>query len=334
MGWYLSGTQLGPAFGPFIGGLIVTYASWKAIFWLQTALAGAAVLGIFFVVPETAHHVKMKDLEALPWPSRLAAIMRTMNPMRVLGLLRYWNQLLVACASSALLWNMYSLLTPIRYVLNPRFHLETPLLSGLFYLAPGTGYLLGTLAGGRWADHTVAVWIRRRNGARVPEDRLRSALPAMGVVVPATILVYGWAVDRAVGGIPVPVVALFVQGVAQLVSFASLNTYCLDVMPGQGAEVVAANFFMRYLAACLGTAVVLPAVEGVGLGWFSTISALFLVASTLGVMATVRWGEAWRKTTDAKSSPGGGVEKPSSEPDAENSAQGGGLRSDVERGQG
>jgi hypothetical protein len=98
----------------------------------------------------------------------------------------------------------------------------------------------------------------------------------------------------------VPVIALFVQGIAQLFSFPSLNTYCLDVMPGQGAEVVAANYFVRYLAGCMATGVVLPAIEGVGVGWFSTISALFLAASTLGVMAAIRWGESWRKATDAK----------------------------------
>lgn len=28
LGWFLSGTLIGPAFGPFIGGIIVTYASW------------------------------------------------------------------------------------------------------------------------------------------------------------------------------------------------------------------------------------------------------------------------------------------------------------------
>ncbi|KAK2593302.1 hypothetical protein QQS21_008984 [Conoideocrella luteorostrata] len=300
IGWFMSGTLIGPALGPFIGGIIVTYSSWRSIFWLQTALAGTGVLGVFFLVPETAHHKKIDDLNGLSGKDKAKAIMHMINPIRVLRLFRYWNQVLVACGSSALVWNMYSLLTPIRYVLNPRFHLESPLLSGLFYLAPGTGYLVGTFMGGRWADHTVQVWIKKRNGVRIPEDRLRSSVPFMGLVMPACILVYGWTVDQAVGGIPVPVIALFIQGVGQLFSFPSLNTYCLDVMPGQGAEVVAANYFVRYLAGCLGTAVVLPAVEGVGVGWFSTISALFLGASTIGVMAAIRWGESWRKGIDAK----------------------------------
>ncbi|KAM4066093.1 major facilitator superfamily protein [Hirsutella rhossiliensis] len=295
IGWFLSGTLIGPAFGPFLGGIMVTYTSWTSIFWLQTALAGTAAVGVFLLVPETIHRKRIAELAGQTRRQKAAAVLAMVNPARPLRLFRHWNQVLVACGSSALVWNMYSLLTPIRYVLNPRFRLQTPLLSGLFYLAPGSGYLLGTFVGGRWADRTVRAWVRRRGGVRVAEDRLRSAVPFMGVVMPASILVYGWAVDRRVGGIAVPALALFVQGVGQLFSFPSLNTYCLDVIPGHGAEVTAANYFVRYLAGCLGTAVVLPAVEGVGVGWFETISAGLLVASTAGVVATIRWGEGWRQ---------------------------------------
>lgn len=110
--------------------------------------------------------------------------------MRVLRLFQYPNIALVAGSSASLTWNMYSLLTPIRYVLNPRFNLETPLLSGLFYLAPGFGYVFGTFFGGHWADYTVKRWIKKR-GTRVPEDRLRSTLPFMGAIIPGSMLVYG-----------------------------------------------------------------------------------------------------------------------------------------------
>jgi hypothetical protein len=196
---------------------------------------------------------------------------------------------------------MYSLLTPIRYVLNPRFHLTSPIQSGLFYIAPGCGYLLGTFGGGRFADHIVKKWIRKK-GRRVPEDRLRSCVLAMGAVIPGCMLIYGWSVDRAVGGIPVPVLAMFVQGIAQLFCFPSLNTYCLDVMQAKGksAEVVAGNYQIRYVFAAAGSAVCLPAIEAVGVGWFSTISAGFLVVSAATVWAVTIWGEGWRKKVDSR----------------------------------
>lgn len=300
LGWFMSGTLIGPAVGPCIGGILVTYTSWRSIFWLQTALAGTGALGVFFLVPETIHRKAIDDLQDRSRKEKVIAILHMTNPIRVMRLFRYWNQVLVAFASSALVWNMYSLLTPIPYVLNPRFHLESPLVSGLFYLAPGSGYLLGTFFGGRWADRTVKLWIKKRNGVRIPEDRLRSAVPFMAILMPSCILVYGWAVDRAVGGIPVPVIMLFLQGVGQLFCFPSLNTYCLDVMPGRGAEVTAANYFVRYLAGCVATAVVLPAVENIGVGWFETISTGLVILSTIGVLATIRWGKEWRENIDAK----------------------------------
>lgn len=143
--------------------------------------------------------------------------------------------------------NMYSLLTPIRYVLNPRFGLTTPLQSGLFYIAPGAGYLIGTFFGGRWSDHYVKKYIKIRGGERIAEDRLKSCLPAMGFVIPACMIIYGWSIEKEVGGIPLPVIAMVLQGVAQLFTFPSLNTYCLDVMQSRSSEVVGLNYFVRYL---------------------------------------------------------------------------------------
>lgn len=216
------------------------------------------------------------------------------NPWRVLKLYRYPNLIFTGLCSSALVWNMYSLLTPIRYVLNPRFNLTTPMQSGLFYLAPGCGYILGTFFGGRYADHIVKNFIVKRNGTRIAEDRLRSAVPFVGLIIPACMLIYGWSVEKAVGGIPLPVICMFIQGVAQLFCFPSLNTYCLDVMQSKSAESIAGNYVFRYMFAAAGTAVVLPAVERIGVGWFSTISAGFLVVSTVGLCAAIRWGKGWR----------------------------------------
>ncbi|KAL2168237.1 hypothetical protein VTG60DRAFT_245 [Thermothelomyces hinnuleus] len=297
----MSGTLIGPALGPFVGGIIVTYASWRVIFWLQTGLSGlAALFTLTPLLPETIHHRKVDDLEGYSPRQKMTVLWGMINPVRVLRLFVYPNLVAASLASSAVIWNMYSLLTPIRYVLNPRFHLTTPMQSGLFYLAPGTGYLVGTLVGGRYADHVVKRWIAKRDGVRVPEDRLRSALPFMGVVIPACLLVYGWGVEKEAGGIPLAVVTLFVQGVAQLFCFPSLNTYCLDVMQGRGAEVIAGNYFVRYLFACAATACVLPAVQGIGVGWFSTVSALFLIGSTAAVQATIWWGKNWRDRVDKR----------------------------------
>jgi MFS family permease len=300
LGWFLCGTLIGPAFGPFVGGIIVTFRSWRYIFWLQSALSGTAILLVLVLLPETIHAKRSTELQSLAPRDYATKIWTWTNPLRVIRLYRYPNLTIVGLASSSLVWNMYSLLTPIRYVLNPRFHLTSPLQSGLFYIAPGFGYLVGTFFGGRWADHTVRLWITKRDGERVPEDRLRSALLAMGAVIPGCVLIYGWSVERRAGGVALPIVVMFVHGVAQLFCFPSLNTYCLDVMQKRSGEVVAGNYMVRYFFGAIGTAVVLPAVERIGVGWFSTISALFLVLSTIMVYLTCIFGKEWREAVDRK----------------------------------
>jgi len=114
------------------------------------------------------------------------------------------------------------------------------------------------------------------------------------------MLIYGWSIEKRFGGIALPVIMMFSQGVAQLFCFPSLNTYCLDVMQAHSAEVIAGNYMIRYWFAALGSATVLPAVEKIGVGWFSTISAGFLVVSALAAVTAVMWGKGWREAIDKK----------------------------------
>lgn len=308
LSWFYTGALVGPCFGPLLGGIIVTYTSWRVIFWLQTALAGVGILGPFFLLPETM--IANKDskkviLAALPTLTAKARYLaKSISPVRPISLLlKSNNLLLVALASGSLVWNQYSLLTPIRYVLNPRFHLSSPLQSGLFYLAPGIGYIVGTLLGGRWSDFVVRRWIAKRaGGERVAEDRLRSCVGFLGVVIPGCMLVYGWSVDQEAGGIPLPVVFMFLQGVAQSFCFPSLNSYLLDVAQARGksAEAVAGNFLVRYSFGAVGSAVVLPAVETIGVGWFSTVSAALMVVGALGVQLCILRGKGWRQKVEER----------------------------------
>lgn len=85
----MSGTLIGPAFGPFLGGLIVTYTSWRVIFWLQTALAGLATIGIYFLMPETIFHKKLDDLQGYSGREKGRELASMLNPWAVLKLFEY-----------------------------------------------------------------------------------------------------------------------------------------------------------------------------------------------------------------------------------------------------
>ena len=119
----------------------------------------------------------------------------------------------------------YAILTSARSLFNPRFHLTTALVSGLFYLAPGTGFLVGSVVGGKLSDRTVKRWIKRRNGVRMPQDRLNSGLATLLGVLPISVLIYGWTLEMEKGGMAVPIISAFFGGLGLMGSFNGLNTY-------------------------------------------------------------------------------------------------------------
>mgnify|MGYP001148988416 CR=1 FL=1 len=103
--------------------------------------------------------------------------------------------------------------------------MTTPLVSGLFYLAPGTGFVIGSIVGGNLSDCTVKKYIRRRNGVRLAQDRLNSALVLMFGITSASALIYGWALEMEVGGLAVPILSAFCGGFGLMGCFSGLNTY-------------------------------------------------------------------------------------------------------------
>jgi MFS family permease len=90
MGFVLSGTQMGPGFGPFFGGLIITFQSWRVIFWLQSAVAALGVVFVVLFLPETMRHRRLEDI-------RIAKGKNVnwvwINPLRPIVLFKYPNLL-------------------------------------------------------------------------------------------------------------------------------------------------------------------------------------------------------------------------------------------------
>lgn len=103
--------------------------------------------------------------------------------------------------------------------------MTSPLISGLFYLSPGIGFLIGSVVGGKLSDHAVKKWIVKRNGVRLPQDRLNSGIATLFGVLPVATLIYCWTLEEEVGGMVVPIIAAFFAGVGLLGAFNGLNTY-------------------------------------------------------------------------------------------------------------
>ncbi|KAF2721571.1 synaptic vesicle transporter [Polychaeton citri CBS 116435] len=278
VGFFMACTTSGPGLGPLIGGVIVTFTSWRVIFWLIGGMAIMGLVAAYFVFPS----------DQWPQSPTMQSCAAEFNPTKVLRWLLVPRIVLtdVACGCSS--WMMYSLLAPIRELVNPRFHLSSPLYSGLFYLAPAAGFLLGTLSGGRWADLVVRRWIKKRNGEHVVEDRLRSGSMAYFLLLPASALIYGWCMDFDKGGIPVIVLSAFASCFGLMVAFSSLNTYTAEAIPEHKRDIMASKYFLQYILCAVSTATIIPLIHSVGIGWANTISTVIVIFGGILVQIVIR----------------------------------------------
>ena len=90
------------------------------------------------------------------------------------------------------------------------------------------------------------------------------------------MLIYGWSIEKEKGGIAVPVIFVFINGVSQICIFAATSTYCVDSMPELGGDGIGSSYFFRYIAAAVASATCLRNIENIGVGWTCTISALVI----------------------------------------------------------
>ncbi|KAF5866674.1 hypothetical protein ETB97_010769 [Aspergillus alliaceus] len=283
VGFFMAGSVSGPAIGPCIGGLIVTFSSWRNIYWLQVGMTGLGLALSIIFVPEIKPETKegSEDKEKMTVLSAL----RLFNPLRIFRQWVYPNVFFSDLTCGLLATFQYSLLTSARSIFNPRFHLTTALVSGLFYLAPGAGFLVGSIIGGKLSDRT---------------DRLNSGLITLFAVLPVSTLIYGWTLQEEKGGMVVPILGAFFAGWGLMGSFNTLNTYVAEAIPHKRSEVIAGKYIVQYIFSAASSALVVPIIDAIGVGWTFTICVVFSIIGGLLTIATARWGldmQQWAEKT-------------------------------------
>jgi MFS family permease len=225
-GFFQMGGVAGLGLGPCIAGIMVTYRSWRSIYWLQVAMSGLGFVLSLLLIPDIKSEVRQvheKDIGG----GRLSAwqVLAKFNPTHTFKQFLRPTVFLSDLTCGFLGVTQYGLLTCIRHIINPRFNLTTPLISGLFYIAPGVGFCVGAMAGGRLSDRTAKAWIAKREGVRLPKDRLNAGLIFFFSVLPVSMMLFGWSLDRQFGGLALPIVMSFWIGVGLMVAWNGLNTY-------------------------------------------------------------------------------------------------------------
>ncbi|KAL8292498.1 hypothetical protein RQP46_001110 [Phenoliferia psychrophenolica] len=184
--------------------------------------------------------------------------------------------------------DLIPILVPLGETLAPRYNITNSAILGCFYLAQGAGNLLASRFTGTFADYTLALWLKKRGGVYVAEDRLKATLIGGGILLPGAVLALGWTLEKASGkgGLAGAIILLFVDGIALM---------CV-----------------RYTVSAAASAFVLPMIQAIGVGLTNTFAAIIVWLGFALVCVTIRYGpqmRAWGERFEDAGSEAGDDEK-------------------------
>ncbi|KAF2264285.1 MFS general substrate transporter [Lojkania enalia] len=332
MGWANAAGLLGPTIGPIIGGLLSQYLGWRAIFWFLTIFGGVYLLPILFFFPESCRNVVgngarrplkwdqcfldpllQKRIDAEPstmCPPIAPHPLRFPNPLKTFVVFLEKEACLILIASSFYFAGFYGLMACLPSQFEENYHLNS-LQIGLCFLASGIGGSLAALISGRLMDknfrrHARKLGLDARDTRRIRSlssfpieaARLEIALPLV-VVGAAMILAFGWVMHFRVY-LAGPLIFLFFIGFTLTGAFTIMTTLIVDLFPEKPATAAAAGNMSRCWLGAGATAVVVPMIERIGMGWTSTFIAGLWIVWVPALMAVVRWGPGMRKRKEEK----------------------------------
>ncbi|KAF5986061.1 major facilitator superfamily transporter [Fusarium bulbicola] len=278
---------------PLLGSIIATFTSWRVIYGAEAGMCLFGLILSLLFIPKASEVENPKLAETIR-PRTAKEILRTFNPMHVFCQFKYPKVILANIACGLLGFNQYGILSSIRRVINPRFNLTSPLSSGLFYLAPGAGFLVGSTVGGKISDVVVKRYMRKRNGQRIPEDRLNSSLVSVLIILPLGTLLYGWSVYHRLGGMALPIISAFIEGFGLMASFSGLNTYAAEVRPAHRTAVITGKYVIQYSFGAMSVGGVVPMIDGIGVGWAFTVITCFSILAGVLVLLIARFSKNWK----------------------------------------
>jgi hypothetical protein len=131
--------------------------------------------------------------------------MSFVDPLKVILCLRFPAVFLTVYYASITFGSLYVLNISIQASFEKTPYNFPTLIVGLLYLPASMGYVMASLAGGRWMDSIMAREARKaerfdESGHPVyhPEDRMRENAWLGAIFYPLALIVYGWTVEKGV----------------------------------------------------------------------------------------------------------------------------------------
>ncbi|KAJ1922891.1 hypothetical protein IWQ60_006227 [Tieghemiomyces parasiticus] len=155
LGFFFLGALIGPVIGPIIGGYVTSSIGWRWTFWILAIFGGIVLLLITFVLPETHRRIVAEKYQARMVNLPLKPTTWVVNPLLPLYYLKYPYVALTIINISILYGALYAMSTSMPANYSDVYGLSTDEV-GLTFLAMGVGNILGSVAGGNFADFILA----------------------------------------------------------------------------------------------------------------------------------------------------------------------------------
>jgi multidrug resistance protein len=278
---------LGAAVGPIVGGFVEETTTWRWIFW-STSIAQAITVVICLIWFKETHLPTIRrrrenKVEGHSFRSRFPSIPRHVFirsiRLPLQQLLTYRSvqfQAALACLGYGI---TYLVLSTYSSLFTGNYN-ESISISGLHYISPALGEILGSQLGGRLMELFAR---KAKKSTRADKFEPEFHLP---VILPGTILatcgflLYGWAAESkihwAVVDLGAMILSMGLQATGQ-----GLTAYNMDTYPDSRASTTAAVQVFRSLGA-FALPLAGPRMYAVlGYGWANTLLGLIYMGGHL-----------------------------------------------------
>lgn len=300
MGLYGVALGVAPATAPFIAGFAIMNKGWRWSFWIMLMIAGAALILLFFGLPETnadnilyrraARLRKLTGDESYHAACEITAKEKTLGHELYEALVR--PMVLTVAEPIVLAIDLYQGLT---YAILYSYFETFPMVFGVGNEHwKGYGWNIGlsglpfiALTIGGMASYVVyVIWSRvwweprfvraRREGRQLqPEDYLPLSLPG-AFCYPICLFWFAWSANRTHWISPTIASAIF--GLADCWSFIPYLSYMAIAYPNCPASALASNDFVRSMMGAAMPIVARPLFNNLGIDWGNSLMGFISVA--------------------------------------------------------